>query len=431
MKLDVLADKRIFDFVITVPSVVDKEGDVVPPEEIEEALDGWLIRGAPITDMHSNRVIGKGLRFLKDNEGKYVGRGLVHDDNKVSDEVWEKIQNDEYKSVSIGGAAFEKVPNQHGGFDLNGLEILEVAVCPVGMHQEANVLDKNMLAKIAKAKAHFFWKADISTYKKDSDSLVLKPGDHSEKWKRCVEDVKGQGGVRTPEAVCTAALGAESFKSFSYSEKALINKLQNKNRNGGFDLQKSNPGVDVKKPDMEHYERLTQQLASLMEAVQEIKEGMASAPMVESRGDKPDDDVVKPEDKPEEEEDETKKEGGIGMGEVSDTTGAKVVMPANADMNREPQGEPGKEEGDKVKLTVKAIKDVVKAEVAKSLKKSSTPVPTVEKALEAPRNEFAMAPWDIIRGNKTSADFTRKNGIQKMEQQISFMRAADSVRRVV
>ena len=41
---------------------------------------------------------------------------------------------------------------------------------------------------------------------------------HSDKWKRCVSKVKAQGGVDSPEAVCTAALGKESFKDISLFE---------------------------------------------------------------------------------------------------------------------------------------------------------------------------------------------------------------------
>jgi hypothetical protein len=35
---------------------------------------------------------------------------------------------------------------------------------------------------------------------------------HSAKWDRCVEEVRRRGGVDSPEAVCTAQLGEESYE---------------------------------------------------------------------------------------------------------------------------------------------------------------------------------------------------------------------------
>jgi len=42
---------------------------------------------------------------------------------------------------------------------------------------------------------------------------------HSAKWHRCVDKVRAQGGVESPEAVCTAALGDESFESYETNLK--------------------------------------------------------------------------------------------------------------------------------------------------------------------------------------------------------------------
>jgi hypothetical protein len=157
MKLDKMKDKRIFDFVITSTARPDKVGDMIPEDEIEEALYIWMLHDSPIQDMHSNRKIGKGINWWKDNEGKYIARGLVYDDSQVADEVWKKIQTKEYKMVSIGGGAFDKEKNNTGGMDLNDLEILEVSVCQAGMHPDAKILGYNTVAK----SEPFILKADI------------------------------------------------------------------------------------------------------------------------------------------------------------------------------------------------------------------------------------------------------------------------------
>lgn len=189
MKLSKLENKRIFDFVITRPGVLDKENDVVPQAEIGEALDGWLIRDAPISDLHTNRIIGKGLRWYQAADGRIIARGIIHDDSRVSDEVWKKIVDGEYASVSIGGAAFEKTPNGQGGSNLNGLEIMEVAVCPKGMHQDANILDKNDLAK------SFVLKADISALKKEEVVEEKKAGN----WDTRYSMLNAKGKARLDE----------------------------------------------------------------------------------------------------------------------------------------------------------------------------------------------------------------------------------------
>ncbi len=162
MKMQKLANERIFDFVITQPTVVDKEGEVVPESEIEEALDRWLINGAPITMEHSNKVVGRGIRWWKgEYKGKpaYIGRARIFKDSKVADMAWEAIKQGKYKAVSIGGVSFKPEDLKNGVRELRDLEILEVALCEEGMHPNADILDYNEVAKADEA--HFFIKADI------------------------------------------------------------------------------------------------------------------------------------------------------------------------------------------------------------------------------------------------------------------------------
>ena len=49
---------------------------------------------------------------------------------------------------------------------------------------------------------------------------------HPDKWKSCVGDVKKEGDVDSPEAVCTASLDEESFKKSSEIVEALYNASQ-------------------------------------------------------------------------------------------------------------------------------------------------------------------------------------------------------------
>ncbi len=65
-----------------------------------------------------------------------------------------------------------------------------------------------------------------------SMNLVEKPGNstHSAKWDRCIEEVKASGKGKNAYAICTAAMGDESFKSmddstFDEKIKTYLHKL--------------------------------------------------------------------------------------------------------------------------------------------------------------------------------------------------------------
>ena len=150
MQLNKLSNERIFDFVLTVPEIVDKEGEKMPENELPEALDKWLLNGAPISLKHSNKIIGKGLRWWKDNyKGfpAFFARGIINKNSKLSDMVWNDILNKKYTDVSIGGASWNRSIDKDGAVGLNDLEVLEVAVCEEGMHPYSDIIDVNEFAK--------------------------------------------------------------------------------------------------------------------------------------------------------------------------------------------------------------------------------------------------------------------------------------------
>jgi len=263
VELDKLADRRIFDFVMTVPNVIDKEGERIPEEGLDESLDLWLLNGAPITMEHTNKLAAKGLRWWKgryNGNDAYFGRGIVNE-GPMGDVAWHGIKTKKYKMVSIGGVSLDPKKKEDGHTDLNDTFVVEVSLCEEGMHPDADIVGFNELAKAKGYK--WFAKAAIL----DSTELekkVVKRGDkwcvihchgakagqaikcfntkqeaeamhaaiqankadpHSEKFKRCVEHVKRQGSTRNAYAVCTAALGEEAFKADSY-EKKLIKQLK-------------------------------------------------------------------------------------------------------------------------------------------------------------------------------------------------------------
>lgn len=379
-----LKNKRIVDLVATVPEVSDKEGDVVPEDEIDDSLDAWMIRGAPMSDIHTDRIVGKGIRWWHGDNNKRIIRSMVFSDSKTADDVWDKITNEDlpedekYKSASIAGAAFNQVPNDSGGMDLKGLEITAVAFCPDGMHQDANIIERNELAK----STSFFMKADLRYN--------------------------------------------DSYK--------LITKKEKLDFNGGSNMKKQEVIEEpvVEKPEGQYVS--IEDFNALKATVQQIAEAVAGKPEEVAQAEETEEE--KP--KPEEEEEKVDKEAGFdnsqvgnpedqGIG-VKDKTGEGkgevVKLPVTVDEKREPQGEPSEEPTDDsdAALTEKQVKGIVTNEFKKmGLKKSMTPLPRVEKSA-GPR-EAQYPALDVLSGKKKVNDFFSKSKIDALQTKIDGLKA--------
>ena len=162
------AEDRLFEGVATV-EMVDKDRELIARDEIIKQFPVWIKRGAPIIDVHSNRVIGKGLGFEKTtviDEG--VTRpavsitGKIFKDHELDNKIWSKIKSGEYKGLSFGGAnkSPKTVITQKDGtlaYKLNDLEMYEMSVCkdptvPLAIITEfstvAKSLDKEFVDKM-------------------------------------------------------------------------------------------------------------------------------------------------------------------------------------------------------------------------------------------------------------------------------------------
>ena len=156
------SDERFFEGILTV-EMKDKQGEITIVDELYKVLPIWMDRGAPITDTHSNRVVGKGINFAKttadDAEGNTYPAikitGKIHKDYELDDDIWKKITNGTYKGLSFGGATKadrEPVKMKDGSiaYALTDLEHYEVAVCedpavPLALITHTNPLSKAMI----------------------------------------------------------------------------------------------------------------------------------------------------------------------------------------------------------------------------------------------------------------------------------------------
>ena len=156
--LDSTNENRFFEGFLTV-EMKDKQGEITIVDELYKVLPLWMDRGAPITDTHSNRVVGKGINFMKttfEHDGvtypaiKLTGK--IHKNYELDTDIWEKIKSGEYKGLSFGGATkADRTPKVMKDGDvayaLTDLEHYEVAVCKDPAVPLALITDHNPLAK--------------------------------------------------------------------------------------------------------------------------------------------------------------------------------------------------------------------------------------------------------------------------------------------
>jgi hypothetical protein len=131
--------------------VTDSQGDIVPIDQVKRVMNTWFKRGATMIDQHTNRPIGKGLRWQEGIEPESKKPGVlldyqVFDDYSIDDQVWEEIKNGDRTGLSIGGRATGKPRLKEDDYTgstgkyLQGLELYEVS--PVD--NPANQLGKNV-----------------------------------------------------------------------------------------------------------------------------------------------------------------------------------------------------------------------------------------------------------------------------------------------
>lgn len=188
-------EDRIFEGILTV-EVVDKDGEVVPVEEVADTMNTLMKRGGFIIDSHSNRVVGKLLNWAEGVDKKkrpmVKVTGQIFKDWNIDDDVWDKIKTGKYKGLSFGGSSTDKEIYQEGSLSYNKLKNIEgyeVSVCENPANQEALITAVNMLAK---SEGKFIAdKVRDSGGIKGSYRKYLKPGEEPPKDKTPHSEARG------------------------------------------------------------------------------------------------------------------------------------------------------------------------------------------------------------------------------------------------
>ena len=203
-------DDRFFEGILTV-EMKDKQGEITIVDELYKVLPIWMDRGAPITDTHSNRVVGKGINFAKtsaqDAEGNVYPAikitGKIHKDYELDDDIWKKIQNGTYKGLSFGGATKsdrEPVKMKDGSiaYALTDLEHYEVAVCedpavPLALITHTNPLSKAVIEHEDKGNGNMLIKCDKFGCYVTKPDFSNTQGDHHTMYNQDVDEDTSSG----------------------------------------------------------------------------------------------------------------------------------------------------------------------------------------------------------------------------------------------
>ena len=156
--VNITKNDRLVEGILTA-EVLDKQDEITVRDSLSKAMPIWMKRGAPLSDQHTNRIIGKGLSFENveiDDHGTLIAglkiQALVYKDNPVDDLVWSHVLSKRYKGFSYGGitrTAKMPVKKEDGtmSYKLSDIDVLEVALCPNPSCPLAVITDFNSLAK--------------------------------------------------------------------------------------------------------------------------------------------------------------------------------------------------------------------------------------------------------------------------------------------
>jgi len=158
------SDKRIFEAWGSV-EIKDKDGELIPIEELEKVMPILMDRGGYIIDQHTNRVVGKILNYeIKEHpetgkKGVYI-RGKIFNDYELDDQVWEEIKSGKRTGLSFGGRS----KKQEIAFSFENKE-------PVKVLREIEGYEFSVVDKPANPLATFEWINPIAKQYKEPERM--------------------------------------------------------------------------------------------------------------------------------------------------------------------------------------------------------------------------------------------------------------------
>ena len=168
--------------------VVDRQGEVIPIEELRKAMVKFMDRGGPLLFGHSNRPIGKILSYeVREHPdtgkpGIYVIAKIFRD-YTMDDIVWELIKEGKITGFSVAGRAEAEVVQGDGGTHVSrkNIELLEISLVDRPANPYAIIEEYNVFAKGDERDCESRYMEDERHFK-----LMTCPGSESgKKWRFC------------------------------------------------------------------------------------------------------------------------------------------------------------------------------------------------------------------------------------------------------
>lgn len=117
---------RTFEGYASEFNSVDSYGDTVLPGAYKETLEN---RERPVRMRfnHFGPVIGKWLELREDDFGLFA-KGQLTEGHSVAEDAYASLKHGAIDGLSIGYRVTDSEPNDHGGEDLKGIELIEISV---------------------------------------------------------------------------------------------------------------------------------------------------------------------------------------------------------------------------------------------------------------------------------------------------------------
>lgn len=252
----------------------DKAGEMIPVDDMAKQVNTLLLRGGPITDEHSNKIIGRTLAYKLLIHPDTQTKGIlllnkIFDDNGLDDQVWQEIVSGERQGSSVGGVnsglsfSQDKVTGTRAKV-LEGFDWLENASVykpcnPFALNEAYSVVAKSDRASAGETSNPEINEEGLTPLDKGD---VKKPAELD----RCVQalmddpDFKPEEG-RTKEesayAVCTAQLEKKVDKKMvSFTEEALREGTKVELEHTDNEILARGIAVDHLVEDPEYYTKL-------------------------------------------------------------------------------------------------------------------------------------------------------------------------------
>lgn len=108
--------KRIVYGEVLAPGVVDAQGDIVSPEEIERAAYRFLAEGGGVAEMHGAPGAGDVVEsFIARDGDPHFTPGAWVLGVRLAPEVWERVRRGELTGFSMGGRGVRVPVAAEGG----------------------------------------------------------------------------------------------------------------------------------------------------------------------------------------------------------------------------------------------------------------------------------------------------------------------------